>query len=52
MRPKVYGSDICREQFELIRPLLEVFISAPNLKRWILFEVFCGALLNDQLFDR
>jgi len=44
MRKKVYGSDVSREQFELIRPLLEGVRRRTKPRTVDLYEVFCGLL--------
>jgi hypothetical protein len=44
MRKKVYGSDVSREQFELIRPLLEGVRRRTKPRTVDLYEVFCGVL--------
>ena len=44
MRKKVYGSDISREQFERIRPLLEGVRKRTKPRTVDLYEVFCGVL--------
>jgi transposase len=44
MRKKVYGSDVSREQFERIRPLLEEVRRRTKPRTVDLYEVFCGVL--------
>ena len=44
MRKKVYGSDISREQFERVRPLLEGVRRRTKPRTVDLYEVFCGLL--------
>ena len=44
MRKKVYGSDVSREQFDLIRPLLEGVRRRTKPRTVDLHEVFCGVL--------
>jgi len=44
MRKKVYGSDVSREQFERIRPLLEGVGQRTKPRTVDLYEVFCGVL--------
>ncbi len=44
MREKVYGSDVSRERFELIRPLLEGVRKRTKPRTVDLYEVFCGVL--------
>ena len=44
MGRKVYGSDVSREQFERIRPLLEGARRRTKPRTVDLYEVFCGAL--------
>ncbi len=44
MRKKVYGSDVSREQFDLVRPLLEGARRRTKPRTVDLYEVFCGVL--------
>jgi len=44
MRKKVYGSDVSREQFELVRPFLEGVRRRTKPRTVDLYEVFCGVL--------
>jgi transposase len=44
MRQKVYASDVSREQFELIRPLLEGVRKRTKPRTVDLYEVFCALL--------
>ncbi len=44
MRKKVYGSDVSREQFERVRPLLEGVRRRTKPRTVDLYEVFCGVL--------
>lgn len=44
MREKKYPSDISREQFELIRPLLEQARKRTKPRKVELYEVFCAVL--------
>ena len=44
MREKVYGSDVSREQFERVRPLLEGVRRRTKPRTVDLHEVFCGLL--------
>ncbi len=44
MRQKVYGSDVSRDQFERIRPLLEGVRKRTKPRTVDLHEVFCGLL--------
>jgi hypothetical protein len=44
MRKKVYGSDVSREQFDLVRPLLEGVRRRTKPRTVDLYEVFCGVL--------
>jgi transposase len=44
MRKKVYSSDISREQFELILPLLEGVRKRTKPRTVDLYEVFCALL--------
>ncbi len=44
MRKKVYGSDVSREQFERVRPLLESVRRRTKPRTVDLYEVFCGVL--------
>ena len=44
MRKKVYGSGVSREQFDLIRPLLEGVRRRTKPRTVDLYEVFCGVL--------
>ena len=44
MRKKVYGSDVSRAQFELVRPLLEGVRKRTKPRTVDLYEVFCGVL--------
>jgi transposase len=44
MRQKVYGSDVSREQFELVRPLLEGVRRRTKPRTVDPYEVFCGVL--------
>ena len=44
MDRKVYGSDVSREQFERVRPLLEGVRRRTKPRTVDLYEVFCAAL--------
>ncbi len=44
MRQKAYGSDVSREQFERVRPLLEGVRRRTKPRTVDLYEVFCGVL--------
>jgi transposase len=44
MSRKVYPSDVSREQFELIRPILESARKQTKPRSLDLYEVFCGVL--------
>ena len=44
MKRKHYPSDISREQFELIRPLLEGSRKKAAPKKWDLYDIFCAIL--------
>jgi len=44
MRKTVYGSDVSREQFERVRPLLEGVRRRTKPRTVDLYEVFCGVL--------
>jgi transposase len=44
MERKIYPSDISREQFEKVRPLLESARKKTKPRRVDLYEVFCGLL--------
>lgn len=44
MGRKVYDSDVSREQFERVRPLLEGVRRRTKPRTVDLYEVFCGAL--------
>lgn len=44
MRKKIYVSDVSREQFERIRPLLECVRKRAKPPTVDLYEVFCGVL--------
>ena len=44
MSRKVYGSDVSREQFERVRPLLEGVRRRTKPRTVDLYEVFCAAL--------
>jgi transposase len=44
MSRKHYPSDISREQFELIRPLLEGSRKKTAPRKWDLYDIFCAVL--------
>ena len=44
MRKTVYGSDVSREQFELVRPLLEGVCRRTKPRTADLYEAWCGVL--------
>ncbi len=44
MRQKVYASDVSREQFELVRSLLEGVRKRTKPRTVDLYEVFCALL--------